>query len=53
MNRQRLELIRQRDTATYARLIRGRHAEATQILTEVVGINSSSDGDADQGGATS
>lgn len=34
MNRQRLELIRTGDTATYTRLIRGRHAEATAILTQ-------------------
>jgi DNA-binding GntR family transcriptional regulator len=34
MNRQRLELIRTGDTATYTRLIRGRHAEATAMLTQ-------------------
>ena len=34
MNRQRLDLIRTGDTATYTRLIRGRHAEATAILTQ-------------------
>jgi DNA-binding GntR family transcriptional regulator len=34
MNRLRLALIRQRDTATYARLIRGRHAEATAFLRD-------------------
>jgi DNA-binding GntR family transcriptional regulator len=32
MNRLRLDLIRKRDTATYAQLIRGRHAEATLFL---------------------
>jgi DNA-binding GntR family transcriptional regulator len=35
MNRLRLELIRKRDTATYARLITGRHAEATAFLQDV------------------
>jgi DNA-binding GntR family transcriptional regulator len=34
MNRQRLDLIRKGDTATYARLIRGRHAESTAMLTQ-------------------
>ncbi len=38
MNRLRLDLIRKRDTATYARLITGRHAEATTFLQdEVIG----------------
>jgi DNA-binding GntR family transcriptional regulator len=34
MNRLRLALIRQRDTVTYARLIRARHSEATAFLRE-------------------
>jgi DNA-binding GntR family transcriptional regulator len=36
MNRLRLELIRAGDTATYARLIRERHGEATTFLQEEV-----------------
>lgn len=36
MNRRRVELIRKGDTATYARMIRGRHAEATSILAASV-----------------
>jgi DNA-binding GntR family transcriptional regulator len=35
MNRRRLELIRQRDTRTYARMIQGRHADATPIIARL------------------
>ncbi|MFN8634784.1 MAG: GntR family transcriptional regulator [Chloroflexota bacterium] len=35
MNRRRLELIRQRDVAAYARMIRGRHANATPIIARL------------------
>jgi DNA-binding GntR family transcriptional regulator len=35
MNHRRLELIRQRDTKTYARMIQGRHADATPIIARL------------------
>lgn len=35
MNRRRLELIRQRDVATYARMIRNRHANATSLIARL------------------
>jgi DNA-binding GntR family transcriptional regulator len=35
MNRRRLELIRQRDTAAYAQMIRGRHADATPTIARL------------------
>jgi DNA-binding GntR family transcriptional regulator len=37
MNRRRLDLIRQRDTRTYAQLIQGRHADATPIIARLAG----------------
>ena len=37
MNRRRIELIRQRDTKTYARMIKGRHAEGTRIVARLTG----------------
>jgi hypothetical protein len=44
MNRRRLQLIRDRDTATYASMIRGRHASATPIIAELAGASSSVSG---------
>ena len=37
MNRRRIELIRQRDAKTYARMIKGRHAEGTRIVARLTG----------------
>ncbi len=37
MNRRRLDLIRQRDTVTYASMIRGRHASATPVIAMLAG----------------
>jgi DNA-binding GntR family transcriptional regulator len=37
MNRRRLDLIRQRDSKTYAQLIQGRHADATPIIARLTG----------------
>jgi DNA-binding GntR family transcriptional regulator len=37
MNRRRIELIRQRDTRTYARMIKGRHANGTRIMAQLTG----------------
>jgi DNA-binding GntR family transcriptional regulator len=37
MNRRRLELIRERDTASYAAMIRGRHANATPLIEQLAG----------------
>jgi hypothetical protein len=37
MNRRRVELIRQRDAKTYARMIKGRHAESTRTVARLTG----------------
>lgn len=37
MNRRRIELIRQRDAKTYARMIKSRHAEGTRIVARLTG----------------
>jgi DNA-binding GntR family transcriptional regulator len=37
MNRRRIELIRQRDARTYARMIKGRHADGTRIIARLTG----------------
>ena len=37
MNRRRLDLIRRRDTAAYAAMIQGRHADATPIIARLTG----------------
>jgi DNA-binding GntR family transcriptional regulator len=46
MNRRRIELIRQRDVKTYARMIKGRHAEGTRLVARFTG----QDEDAGRGG---
>jgi len=35
MNRRRIELIRQRDAKTYARMIKGRHADGTRMVARL------------------
>lgn len=37
MNRRRVELIRQRDAKTYARMVKGRHAEGTRVVARLTG----------------
>lgn len=37
MNRRRIELIRQRDSLTYARMIKSRHAESTTTVASLTG----------------
>lgn len=37
MNRRRIELIRQRDAKTYARMVKGRHAEGTRMVARLTG----------------
>jgi DNA-binding GntR family transcriptional regulator len=37
MNRRRIELIRQRDAATYSRMIKGRHAHGTRVMARLTG----------------
>ena len=37
MNRRRVELIRQRDAKSYARMIKGRHAEGTRMVAHLTG----------------
>jgi DNA-binding GntR family transcriptional regulator len=37
MNRRRVELIRQGDAKTYARMIKGRHASGTRIIARLTG----------------
>lgn len=44
MNRRRLELLRRGDTATYAQMIRARHAEAVPIVASLAGEASATAG---------